>query len=97
MLRQKKRKKSTLFRTVLILLLIVCAFILGKQEYQIYIVQREQENTQQRIDILNKQKADLEAERRHLDDLHYIEKLAREDYNMVRPNEVPLFVVDENK
>lgn len=97
MLRQKKRKKSTLFRTVLILFLIVCAFILGKQEYQIYIVRREQENTQQRIDVLNKQKADLEAERRRLDDLRYIEKLAREDYNMVRPNEVPLFVVDENK
>ena len=40
---------------------------------------------------------ELEAERRRLDDPRYIEKLAREDYNMVGKNEVPLFIVDEQK
>ena len=32
-----------------------------------------------------------------LDDLKYIEKLAREDHNMVGKNEVPLFIVDEQE
>ena len=43
------------------------------------------------------QKAELEAERKRLDDPRYIEKLAREDYNMVGKDEVPLFIVDEQK
>ena len=41
--------------------------------------------------------AELEAERKRLDDLKYIEKLAREDHNMVGKNEVPLFIVDEQE
>ena len=32
-----------------------------------------------------------------MDDLKYIEKLAREDHNMVGKNEVPLFIVDEQE
>ena len=47
--------------------------------------------------VLKQQKAELEAERKRLDDPRYIEKLAREDYNMVGKDEVPLFIVDEQK
>ena len=47
--------------------------------------------------MLKQQKAELEAERKRLDDPRYIEKLAREDYNMVGKDEVPLFIVDEQK
>ena len=39
----------------------------------------------------------LEAEKKRLDDLKYIEKLAREDHNMVGKDEVPLFIVDEKE
>ena len=53
--------------------------------------------TQQRVDELKKVQAELEAERKRLDDLKYIEKLAREDHNMVGKNEVPLFIVDEQE
>ena len=48
-------------------------------------------------DSNTKKKAELEDERKRLDDPRYIEKLAREDYNMVGKNEVPLFIVDEQK
>ena len=51
----------------------------------------------QRVDELKKVQAELEAERKRLDDLKYIEKLAREDHNMVGKNEVPLFIVDEQE
>ena len=34
---------------------------------------------------------------KRLDDLKYIEKLAREDHNMVGKDEVPLFIVDDKE
>ena len=79
------------------LLAVACLFVIGKQEYSIYQIKQEQAATQQRIAALQKQKTELEAERKRLDDPRYIEKLAREDYNMVGKDEVPLFIVDEKK
>ena len=95
--RRKKRRSSNDFLCVLIILLIVCLGVLGRQEYKIYQINKEMSATQQRVDELKKVQADLEAERKRLDDLKYIEKLAREDHNMVGKNEVPLFIVDEQE
>ena len=58
---------------------------------------RELEATTQRVENLKKDKADLDAEKKRLDDLKYIEKLAREDHNMVGKDEVPLFIVDDKE
>ena len=93
--RRKKRRSSNDFLWVLIILLIICLGVLGRQEYKIYQINKEMSATQQRVDELKKVQA--EAERKRLDDLKYIEKLAREDHNMVGKNEVPLFIVDEQE
>ena len=92
MVRRRVRHKSKAFNVFMMLL-----FVIGKQEYSIYQIKQEQAATQQRIAALQKQKTELEAERKRLDDPRYIEKLAREDYNMVGKDEVPLFIVDEKK
>ena len=98
MVRRRVRHKSKAFNVFMMLLLFVaCLFVIGKQEYSIYQIKQEQAATQQRIAALKKQKTELEAERKSLDDPRYIEKLAREDYNMVGKDEVPLFIVDEKK
>ena len=94
---RRRRCKSNGFKLFMLVVLAVCLFVLGKQEYRIYQIKQEQDATQQRIEALQKKKAELEAERKRLDDPRYIEKLAREDYNMVGKNEVPLFIVDEQK
>ena len=94
---RKKRRSSNDFLWVLIILLIICFGVLGRQEYKIYQINKEMSATQQRVDELKKVQAELEAERKRLDDLKYIEKLAREDHNMVGKNEVPLFIVDEQE
>ena len=60
-------------------------------------MKQEKAATEARIDALTEKHANLEAERKKLDDPKYLEKLAREDYNMVGKNEVPLFIVDEKK
>ena len=96
-MRRRKRKKSSAFKLCCGLLILSCLGIIGMKEYDIYQIRQEQTATEQRIAVLKKQKAELEAERKRLDDPRYIEKLAREDYNMVGKNEVPLFIVDEKK
>ena len=95
-MRRKKHRSSNDFLWVLIILLIICLGVLGRQEYKIYQINKEMSATQQRVE-LKKVQAELEAERKRLDDLKYIEKLAREDHNMVGKNEVPLFIVDEQE
>lgn len=96
-MRRRKRKKSSAFKLCCGLLILCCLSLIGMKEYDIYQIRQEQAATEQRIAVLKKQKAELEAERKRLDDPRYIEKLAREDYNMVGKNEVPLFIVDEKK
>ena len=97
MVRRRVRHKSKAFNVFMMLLFVACLFVIGKQEYSIYQIKQEQAATQQRIAALKKQQTELEAERKRLDDPRYIEKLAREDYNMVGKDEVPLFIVDEKK
>ena len=95
MIRRRVRHKARGFKLFMLVLIAACLCIIGKQEYSIYLIKEEQTATEQRIAVLKQQKAELEAERKRLDDPRYIEKLAREDYNMVGKNEVPLFIVDE--
>ena len=96
MVRRRRRKKNY-FKYFLLILFALCLVKLGGQEYDIYKIQQKQVAVSQRIEVLQKQKAELEAERKRLDDPRYIEKLAREDYNMVGKNEVPLFIVEDKK
>ncbi len=95
--RRKKSRSSNDFLWVLIIFLIICLGILGRREYKIYQINQEITATHQRVNELKKLQAELEAERKRLDDLKYIEKLAREDHNMVGKNEVPLFIVEEQE
>ncbi len=95
---QRKKKRSNKFFTYLFAIVVLsCLVIVAQQEYKIYQLKQEKAATEERINALNEKKANLEAERKKLDDPKYLEKLAREDYNMVGKNEVPLFIVDEKK
>ena len=95
---QKRKKRSNKWFSILLgVVVISCLVIIAKQEYKIYQLKQEKAAAQQRIEELNAQKEKLEMERKKLDDPKYLEKLAREDYNMVGKNEVPLFIVDEKK
>lgn len=94
---RRTRKGGKGFKLILFLVAAFLAVSICRQEYEIYKIRQEQEATLARINALKQEKAALEAERKRLDDPKYIEKLAREDYNMVGKNEVPLFIVDKNK
>jgi cell division protein FtsB len=94
---EKKSRIARDFRRVLIVLVIIFVAILGRQEYKIYQIQKETEATQKRVEELQKVQADLEAERKRLYDPKYIEKLAREDHNYVKKDEVPIFIVKDKE
>ena len=74
---RKKRSRRD-FMWFCIFVIVVCGIIIARQEYKIYQVNKELEATNQRVEELKKDKAELEAEKKRLDDLKYIEKLARE-------------------
>lgn len=95
--RTSGRKGSHDFKWVLIILVIIFLGILGRQEYKIYQINKEAEATRQREEQLQKVQADLEAERKRLYDPKYIEKLAREDHNYVKKDEVPIFIVKDKE
>ena len=80
---------------MLAILGVIFAVILGRQEYKIYQINKEAEATRLRVEQLQRVQADLEAERKRLYDPKYIEKLAREDHNYVKKDEVPIFIVKD--
>ena len=94
---EKKNRVARDFRRVLIVLVIIFIAILGRQEYKIHQIQKETEATQKRVEELQEVQADLEAERKRLYDPKYIEKLAREDHNYVKKDEVPIFIVKDKE
>ena len=96
-MQKRKKRGHNWFAYILGIVVLICLGIIAQQEYKIYQLKQEKAETEARIDALTEKHANLEAERKKLDDPKYLEKLAREDYNMVGKNEVPLFIVDEKK
>jgi cell division protein FtsL len=96
-MQKRKKRGHNWFAYILGIVVLICLGIIAQQEYKIYQLKQEKAATEARIDELTEKYANLEAERKKLDDPKYLEKLAREDYNMVGKNEVPLFIVDEKK
>jgi cell division protein DivIC len=94
--RAKSRKRSigTLVFCLLMALFMVRA---GYQVYTLFQVHRETVKTEQKIEQLKAENAKLEQEKENLSDPQYIEKVARDEHNMVGNKEIPLFLVDDSK
>ena len=82
---------------VIILIAVISLYQLGKQAYDLYLVRKETVTSSEKIKAIEKDNERLEEERSNLHDPKYVEKVARDEHNMVGKNEVPLFIVDEKK
>ena len=91
----RKRRHINGFKLLLLFIAVCFLLALAHKEYNIYQVNKELAKTQKRIESLQNEQKTLENERQKLDDLKYIEKLAREEHNMVGKDEVPLFIIEE--
>ena len=92
-----RKNKKTVHYFKVVLLIIIALFLarVAEQSYTLYQVRRETLRTEAKVKALAKEKADLEQEKENLGDIKYIEKIAREDQNMVKKNEIPLFIIDD--
>lgn len=94
MKKESKKRNFSWFTLVVLAMLGLSLFVIGSQEYRIHLLKQERDKVQARLEILKAKERALKDEKKRLSDPKYIEKLAREEYNMVGKNEVPLFVVD---
>lgn len=93
----RRPKGNKKLRLLLYLVSFLCLAAVCRQGYSVYQIKREQQAAELRITRLREQQQALEAERSSLEDPRYIEKLARENYNMVGKDEVPIFVVEDKR
>lgn len=97
MVQGKKKKNVQYFKIILGLILTLFFLRVGQQLYTIYNVRKETAKTEAKVEELKVQKANLEKEKKNLGDIKYIEKLAREEHNMVGKDEIPIFIVEDKK
>lgn len=83
------KKTLTLRKTIVIIILVVCAFALVKQQFSMYRVKNQIEESEKTLSELQKQNAMLKAELEEAKDQtdEYLEQLARERLGMVKPGE----------
>jgi cell division protein FtsB len=87
-----KRKKINIFRCIFIIIFLAFLITALKQEMILYRLHSEIETTKVNIKTLTDKKARLEEERQQTSDPRYVEKIARDEYNMVKKEEIPVFV-----
>lgn len=83
--------------------LILLAIILVGGFFSIYYKQQKIKQANE-ILVMEKVKFDkakqeellLKAKKAKMNDPDYIEKIARDEYNMVKKDEIPLFIIDKN-
>lgn len=80
-----------------LILILACSLPLFKsaaeQGYQIFQLHQESVRTEKKVQQLKAENMALEQEKENLGDIQYIEKVAREEHNMVGKDEIPLFMV----
>ena len=90
-----------IIRTILLIgaISLVIIFFFGDHGlYQLYTLKKERAQIQNQINVLRKEKIELESEKIKLQtDYKYIEELAREKYRMAKKGEKVFKVIDKEK
>ena len=93
--------QKSIVRTILLIgvLSLVIIFFFGDHGlYQLYTLKKERAQIQNQINVLRKEKIELESEKIKLQtDYKYIEELAREKYRMAKKGEKVFKVIDQEK
>ena len=95
--RKRKRRDQKFLTYVVIFFAAVCVAAVIRQVWRWYDLRLETVATQERISQLEKQREQLLEEQKRLGTKEYVEKVARDEYNMVGKDEVPIFIVDDKK
>lgn len=98
---RKRRIKNTQSNKVVFLILL-CIILIGGF-FSIYQKQQKINKAseilaveQAKLDKARQEEITLKAKKAKMNDPDYIEKIARDEYNMVKKDEIPLFIIDKN-
>ncbi|HHY90580.1 MAG TPA: cell division protein FtsL [Clostridiales bacterium] len=94
-MKKKRRKSSWIFRIFLLLIICYVAGIFINQRIQLHELNQERAALQKQVNQLKKEISRLENDKKRADDPEYIEKVAREELKMVKPNEI--IYIDTNR
>lgn len=86
---RQRRKHVNWFRFGMLALIGYFLYVCIGQQYQLYVINRETDQTRRQLDQAVQLRQDLTQEKERLYDLAYIEKLAREEFGLVKAGEVP--------
>lgn len=90
--RIKRKPKTSFFKVFYIGLLTFLLILILGQEWKIYQVRKGIEATRIKTQNLVSEQKDLEMEIKNLNDLKYVEKVARSQYKLIKPNEIPIVI-----
>lgn len=102
---QQKRKKRRIKNTQSnksVFLILLCIILIGGC-FSIYYKQQKINKASEvlaveeaKFDKAKQEEIILKAKKAKMNDPDYIEKIARDEYNMVKKDEIPLFIIDKN-
>ena len=90
-LREKKKKKKRVLKKRHLILIVIGVYLIAffsMEAFDIYSLKKQQKELQLKVQQLEEEKAKLEEEYNNINNLEYIEKMARENLKMVKPNEI---------
>jgi cell division protein FtsB len=90
------RRRRTVIITVMLGLAVVAGMFAFVYPTRTYLHQREQiQQAENRLDVIRRETADLERDTERLRGDAEVERIAREQYGLVRPGETPYVIVPE--
>ncbi|MTI71261.1 MAG: septum formation initiator family protein [Firmicutes bacterium] len=90
-----KKKKFKLRYVLFLALIIYLGTVFIKQEMTINSLEKKNETKQKEVKELNGEISEIEKQLEKVNSLEFIEKVAREELKMVKPNEI--IYIDKNK
>lgn len=90
--RRRKAKRNTSlskYKIVVIIVLILGTLILGRKGYILYQIHEEMQHTLQLEQSLRDENERLKQRKENLNDNEEVARLAREQFGLVKPGEVP--------
>lgn len=92
---RKTRKRVKVSHLIILALVVYIGIIFIKQQSAIKELEEEKLQKQHEIERLNSEIMNIEEKLKYTDSLEYIEKMAREELKMVKPDEI--IIIDTNK
>ncbi len=88
---------SRLFKVLIIFILIFTAYRFYLNHREINRLEREIEQLIAEVNLAEEKQAQLQEEIEHINDLEYIERIARKELGLVKPGELLIIPVEQEE